>query len=413
MITIRNLVKPSHPNYKNIKRACRITSSVYNCANYIMRQAFFNGEIRKWNSVDKEIKYQNNIYKLIPAAASQATIKKLGTDWISFFKALKSYDKNPEKFKKRPKPPTYSNKLKSCIQPFQALKCVDNMIHFPKKLNLEPMKGFDLDDQETLKKGKIKEVRFVPHGEFFWFEIVCEDKKQIDIDKKNIILNKEKIISIDLGINNLLTIVSNDESVKPIIIKGNVIKSINQRYNKKKAYFQAKGKRKMIDKLSIKRFCQINDYMHKASNKVIEYCLKNDIGTIIIGKNNQWKNEINIGKVNNQKFVNIPFESLIQKIEYKAKRYNIEVRKQEESYTSKSDSLALDTLPKYKKNAKKKHVFLGRRVKRGLYKSSVNKLINADINGAINILRKVIGDDFVKNLINKGFVFNPEVIALQ
>jgi putative transposase len=169
----------------------------------------------------------------------------------------------------------------------------------------------------------------------------------------------------------------------------------------------------MVEKIGLNRYLKLQDYMHKASNQVIQYCLKNDIGKIVIGKNKDWKQNINIGKVNNQKFVNIPFESLISKIEYKAKNHNIEVILQEESYTSKSDALALDNLPKYNKKDNKKHSFLGKRVKRGLYQSSIGKLINADINGAINILRKAIGDGFVQNLVNKGYVFNPEVIALR
>lgn len=134
---------------------------------------------------------------------------------------------------------------------------------------------------------------------------------------------------------------------------------------------------------------------------------KYNIGRIVIGKNAQWKNEINIGKVNNQKFTAIPHNALIEKITYKLAAYGIDIEVKEESYTSKSDALACDILPKYEKGNNGNYTFKGKRIKRGLYHSSIGKLINADVNGAINILRKAIGDGFVKDLINKGFVFNP------
>ena len=335
---------------------------------------------------------------------------KIGTPSIKHWKIIKNHPKNT---KKRPKPPAYSKNLKTYIQLGQNFKVLDGFLHFPKMLDMKPMKFLNIEDKKSGKNGKLKEVRFVPHGHCFWVEVVYDDVKKEENKQKDIILNKENYISIDLGIDNLLTIISNVDTVKPSLIKGKIIKSINQRYNKKKAYFQSQNNKSMVDKIGMQRYLKMQDYMHKASNKVIEYCLKNDIGSIVIGKNNNWKDEINIGRVNNQKFVSIPFESLIKKIEYKAKNHNIEVKIQEESYTSKSDALALDILPKYKKYSKEKHVFLGKRKKRGLYQSSIGKLINADINGAINILRKVIGDGFVENLANKGLVFNPEVIALQ
>jgi putative transposase len=133
----------------------------------------------------------------------------------------------------------------------------------------------------------------------------------------------------------------------------------------------------------------------------------NDHELVKIASNDDWKQCINIGKVNNQQFVSIPFATLISQIRYKAEQYGIKVTLQEESYTSKADSLALDELPVYQKGQSVRHVFSGKRIKRGLYQSVTGKLLNADVNGAINILRKVIGDGFVKGLFNKGAVFAP------
>lgn len=406
----RQLIKPNDRNYKAVKQACVKAKVLYNQANYYLRQSFFDGEFRSWQKVDKTMKFlHKEQYNSIPNAGSQSIIKRLGANWKGFFNANSDFKKNPDRYTGRPKPPNYSKNLQTYSQPFQALKCVDNHIYFPKKLGIEPIKIISHDNQETLSKdGKISEIRFVPHGHCFWLEVIYKE----DELKQKVLLNKSNYIAADLGINNLLTIVSN-QTLQPLLINGKVIKSINQQYNKRVAFYRSKNKPSMIKRLTIERFNKIDDYFHKVSYFLINYCLKNDIGTIVIGKNEGWKNEINLGRVTNQKFVNIPFEKLINLIEYKAESYGIEVIIREESYTSKSDALALDKLPIFDKKTKEKHTFLGKRKKRGLYQSSIGKLINADVNGGINILRKEVGDDFVKNLIDSGCVFQPKAISFH
>lgn len=188
------------------------------------------------------------------------------------------------------------------------------------------------------------------------------------------------------------------------IINGRVMKSVNQWYNKKKAKLMSfvgnKGTSNRIRKITLFRNCWIEDKLHKISRYIVDFCKSNNIGTIIIGLNKEWKNEINIGKRNNQHFVSIPHSKLIDKIVYKANLLGIEVITHEESYTSKIDHLAFEPL-------KKQESYLGKRKKRGLFQSSVGKLINADINGAIGIARKVVGDSFIGKIIDSGFVFNP------
>jgi putative transposase len=416
-LTERLLVKPNNENYKQIKQACLFSKSLYNEATYLFRKSFFDEELLTWKQVDKILKHRSKNYNALPAASAQALLRQMGDNWKSFWEANKDWKINPQKYKSRPKIASYSKKLKTFLHPFQSMKCKDGEVIFPKKMNMRNVKIRNGENQIIQEKeARLKQVRFVPHGHCFWIEVIYDNDismKHEPIKKKDTKLNSDNVLGIDLGINNLLTMVTNIDALPPLLYKGKVIKSINQRFNKSKSYYQSKGNAAMIEKLSIKRFCQINDFFHKASNFVINYCLENDIGRIVIGKNNGWKQDINIGKVNNQKFVFIPFEKLISQIEYKAKLVNIQVDINEESYTSKSDSLALDILPVYRKNSSEKYKFLGRRVKRGLYKSSIGKIINADVNGAINILRKVIGDDFVKNLTNKGFVFNPETISLK
>lgn len=210
------------------------------------------------------------------------------------------------------------------------------------------------------------------------------------------------------GKSNCLTTVQKDNLIFQIprgFNKGGFHEdSVNQWYNKKKAKLMSfvgnKGTSNRIRKITLFRNCWIEDKLHKISRYIVDFCKSNNIGTIIIGLNKEWKNEINIGKRNNQHFVSIPHSKLIDKIVYKANLLGIEVITHEESYTSKIDHLAFEPL-------KKQESYLGKRKKRGLFQSSVGKLINADINGAIGIARKVVGDSFIGKIIDSGFVFNP------
>ena len=413
--TERILIKPNHSHYKMCRAVSYLSARLTNQALFYFRQSFFNGELLRWPSVDKLLKLRHpELYSLLPNAMSQALIKKLGADFKSFWQALKSYNKTPERFKARPRLPNYQ-KLKTGIQPGQGISVVDGMLKFPKKMNASPLLIWCADFQPTNSKGnqaKISELRYVPHGSCFWLEVVYDEEKvlpQTALDKRNVKLNKENVFSIDLGINNLVTLVSKLPDFQPVLFNGKPVKSLNQRFNKHKAELASLGHTRMIAHAAVKRFCQLNDYLHKVSYKIIQLCLEHDVGRIVIGKNKDWKQDINIGKVNNQKFVSIPFQSLIDKLVYKAQAYGIKVDENEESYTSKADALACNVLPKKTKASQKKqkHTFSGKRVKRGLYQSSIGKLINADVNGAINILRKVIGDDFIQGLVDKGAVFTP------
>ncbi len=218
------------------------------------------------------------------------------------------------------------------------------------------------------------------------------------------------IMGIDLGLNNFVTAI--DNQAKPFIIKGGGVKSINQWFNKLKAHYQAKAKTsnnrfwtKRLGKLALWRECKLNNFMHKASRYVVEHCLKNGISTIVVGNNDGWKQKLRLGKRTNQNFTNIPYESFINKLAYKGALAGITLHTTEESYTSKCDHLANESMQHHDS-------YLGKRVKRGLFKSSTGKALNADINGAIGILRKVF-PDAVKTLRDSGVVFTPVKISLE
>ena len=166
------------------------------------------------------------------------------------------------------------------------------------------------------------------------------------------------------------------------------------------SYIGDKGISNRIKSLTIKRNNKINDYLHHASKTIINYCIVYNIGTIVIGHNKNRKQEVDIGKINNQKFVQIPFNKLIQQIQYKAENIGIECIVAEESYTSKTDHLVLEEMCHH-------DTYLGKRIKRGLFRSSTNKVLNADLNGAIGILRKVIDESSFEKIVDRGFVINP------
>lgn len=265
----------------------------------------------------------------------------------------------------------------------------DGYIHFIK--NIIPSIKTNIGDN------KLCQVRVIPQATCYVVEVIYEKKE------KDLNLNKDNVLSIDLGLNNLCSCIS-DVGIKPFIVNGKIIKSFNQWYNKKRArlmsYIGDKGTSKRLRRLNNYRNFWIEDKIHKVSRFIVNICIENNIGNLVVGLNKGWKNGVNLGKRINQKFVEIPFSKLVEKISYKCKLVGIDFQVHEESYTSKVDHLAFEKLGKH-------DVYLGKRKKRGLFQSSIGKLLNADINGAIGIGRKVFGDSYISGIIDSGLAFNP------
>ena len=409
MRTERLLIKSNNPNDQAVRRACRLAKCVFNVANHQIRQAFIHeNKIVTHSDVDKALKRSNHeAYQGMPSSASaQRVIQVLGKDWKSFFASIKDWKKNPEKYKGRPKLPRYANHQKTFVVSRNGFKIEKGYAYLSgaKDIGFKPFRVMCCDNQpfnEKADKSIVQDIRFVPKGKCYFIEVVYKLKGS----EKNVLLNKSNVIGVDIGIDNLATIVSNQHGVSPVLINGKLIKSINNKYNRDKAILQSLGKGKHIRSKSIKRYNWINDHLHKVSRRILDMCLETDTGKIVIGHNKDWKQSINIGKVNNQKFVSIPHAELIRKIQYKAEAHGIEVVIREESYTSKASAIDLDTIPTYQDSGER--IFSGRRIKRGLYKASCGKLINADVNGALNILRKELGNAFAKGLFDSGCVFQP------
>jgi putative transposase len=409
MRTERILVKPANYNYNAIKVACRRAKSVRNSANYIIRQSFFSEDqkTKKHGDADKELKREAGVYKILPSAGSQRVIQVLGADWKGYFEALKAFKKDPSKFETKPRPPKYKQGSSTFVMGRNGFKVVDGYVHMAKQLGIKPFKIMCCRNQAINSKAGdatiVQDIRFVPTGKAYFIEIVHKRK-----EKPTYNLNKKNVLGIDLGINNLATIVSNQQGIRPVLINGKIIKSVNAKYNKDCASLRSHGKGAHLKSKSIKRFDWINNYLHNASRFIINHAINTNSGVIVIGHNTGWKKESNIGKVNNQKFVSIPHSKLIAKIEYKAQEVGIKVIVREESYTSKASALDLDNIPNYGDKSEK--VFSGRRVKRGMYKTKSGRLINADVNGGLNILRKEIGDYFIQKIADKGCVNHPMTI---
>ena len=411
MKTERILVNPSNVNFRALHKACNMTRYLYNAANYKIRQAFFKGITIFASEVDKEFKStREDCYVRMPSAASaQRTLQILGDAWKSFWAAREEYNKSEGEFTRRPKVPGYANKQKTFVVGRNGFKIEDSKVYISgyQKLGLKPFKIKCCQQQhfnEEASKAIVKDIRFVPYGNCYYIEVVYDDSQA---SSNNVLLNKSNVMGIDLGINNLATIVFNQPGICPVLINGKPIKSINHRFNKYKKKLQDAREAKHINCIVVKRKNRINDYFHKASKRIIDLCLKTDTGTIVIGYNKGWKESSNIGKVNNQNITNIPHLALVNKIKYKAKKYGIDVIVTEESYTSKASSLDLDDIPTYGLVNNKKPVFSGTRVKRGLYKAKNGALLNADVNGSINIIRKVFKNASVKKLFSSGCVFQP------
>lgn len=392
----RHVINKNHKHYSELDNLCFLSKNLYNAANYIVRQEFItNSKYINCNSLQKTMKNQVD-YKALPAKVSQQVLKLLDKNWKSFFEATKSYQKDPSKFLGKPKLPKYKDKINGrnilvyTIQAISKRSLLTKQIVKPSQTNIEIKSSICHND--------VCQVRIVPKLNHYVVEVVY--KTPIS----DLRLDKNRIAGIDLGVNNLATVTSNGFS--PLVINGKPLKSINQFFNKKKAEIQShlsNHSSNKLRKVCSKRNFKVDNYLHKASRVVINHLVANNVGTLVIGKNDNWKQECNIGKKNNQNFVQIPHDRFIHQLKYKAELVGISVVITEESYTSKASFLDLDTIPTYKKGTK--HTFSGKRIQRGMYRSRSGRLINADVNGAYNIIRKAIPNAFSNGI--EGVVVHP------
>lgn len=403
----------SHPNWKACHLLCSRARKLGNGATYILRHRVFDKlPPLSRKELDNELKekYPNN-YRIMPSAASaQRQGQIIAKEFKSYAKARGEYKKHPEKFEGEPNLPGYKDKYRTFCVGRNGYKIQNNllMITGGEQIGFHPLpvrccenQPFNARAEETV----CGDLRIVPKGNCFMMEVTyTKQKKFVKLDYK-------QAACLDIGVNNFVTIITTKPGIKPALIKGGVLKSINQRYNKQAAKLRAKEQYAHIRVKGDRRSRQINDMMHKISRSVVNFCVDNQLGTIVIGYNKSWKQEANLGRRNNQNFVMLPHSRFIDMITYKAEEQGIRVIAREESYTSKASSLDFDPIPTYGDKSEKQN-FSGRRIKRGLYQAKDGRLLNADVNGAINIGRKEFGDEWFRQLLelDGGVVDTPAVV---
>ena len=389
--TIKQQVKQlSKEDYKNLRELSHIAKNLTNEAIYNVRQSYFNeGKYLNYEKNYALLKNSEN-YKSLNSNMAQQILKEVDSMFQSFFGLIKLAEKGRYSFKDI-KLPYYLPKDSFTTLVIGFVRFNGNQLTIPYSQSYKKgHKGITINLPPKLAGKKVKEIRIIPKSKARFFEIqYCYEAEEIQSN-----LDENHVLAVDLGVDNLAACVTSKG--KSFIIDGKRLKSINQWFNKENARLQCiKDKQKFGKKSTNKqqtirrnRNNKVNDYMNKSARMIINYCLNNDIGTLVCGYNKTFQRNSDIGKKNNQNFVNIPFGKLREKFRYLCKLYGIKYIEQEESYTSKASFFDEDIIPVYNQDTPQTYTFSGKRIKRGLYQCANGKTLNADINGALNILKK-------------------------
>ena len=399
---MRLVYKFDIPYNETLYGLCKVSKNLYNQALYIIKKEL--REHDKWlgytqlNTILQEtMNLEGEInYRLLKAQVSQQCLKTLDKNIKSYVKSIKDYAKNKDKYNGCPRFPKYKKEVNQLIYTNQSSSIKDGYVRLSKELKIR------IPQYEKYKEEleAFQQIRILPKlDKTFTVEIVYLSESSANAD-----LDYTQYASIDLGIDNLATVVMYGE--EPILFNGRQLKAKNQYFNKITSELKielANGQytSKRIRRLYVKRENQVTDIFHKVSRRIVNLMVEHKVGNLVIGYNKGWKDSINIGKRNNQTFVGIPYTKLLDYLKYKCEMCGINLILNEESYTSKCDALALEPIGKHDE-------YMGKRVKRGLFQSSVGKVINADVNGALNIMRKVVGDsEYIARIIDSGRLFRP------
>ena len=389
-------LKPSSPFYAMLREFCHRSKNLYNHGNFLIRQTFIDdGKWLRYGEVDRLLKADADYpdYREMPTAqTAQQTLRLLDKNWTA----------HPEKYKGRPKLPKYKPKdgYFPLVLTNQNCKLKDGVIRFPRVFQGFTVKAIFSSQPESV----FKQARIIPHGGEIDLELVYELPK---VEEK---ADNGKYAAIDIGVDNLAALAWNTGE-RPVLLKGTPLKSVNQYYNKQIAkrrsiceLMNGRHSSKRIARLTAKRNRKVEDYLHKASRKVIDLCAEQDVSVLVIGKNKGWKQKANLGRKVNQSFVQLPFARFIKMIQYKAESIGMKVVLTEENYTSGTSFLDGEV-------PIKDHYDKSRRVHRGLFQANDGRKINADINGAYQIMRKVFPNVNANGI--EGVALRPAVVALS
>jgi len=388
----KHTIKSGHEWFAYCAEMTHRSAKLYNTVQFTQRQGFFYG----WGTtvqakLDTMFKSDSN-YRGMPRKVAQLVLKQNADAWSAYFKAIDAYKLEPKKFTNQPKPPNYLDGKNLVKFNYQAV----GIREFNKGFIVPSMSPIKIPVKPGLTFEQLCEVRIVPQIGCFVIEIVYDIPEPPDFFCS---LNPELAASIDIGLDNLATIVFTDPTIQPIAVNGKPLKSINQFSNKQIAKFRgflpnALGTSRRIQNIVCHRNNFVDSYLHQCTFMIVKELLAKGVTQVAIGKNSQWKTSLNIGKRNNQNFTQVPHAKFIEILTYKLEKVGITVKVGEESYTSKASLIDWDTIPTFDPNNKVKHKFSGKRVKRAWYVSKDGFRIHADVNGAFNIGRKVIPNSF-------------------
>jgi len=403
----KNHIRTDKRTYKILKILTHLSKNLYNFTLYTVRQYYFlNGTYLPYEQAYHLVKHNEN-YKLLPSQVAQQTMKVVDRNMKSFFHVLRERKKG--NYNRPAHPPKYLPKdgFFVCIFQKDMFKVLGDKIRLSLGRNFSKKYGvrfLEFKLPPTVIGKEIKEVRILPRCKGLWFEI----EYVYEVEPENADLDYSDYLAIDLGLANFSTCVYIHDSTSgtPFIIEGRGLKSFNRWWNKEKARLQSvydkqgiKMGRKMAWLLK-KRKNVVNNFMNQAVNYIIKFCLANGIGNIVIGELKEIKQNMNIGKKNNQNFQYIPYGLFKQKLKAKCEYYGINYIEVDEAYTSQTCTVCGDV----NKN-NRKH--------RGLYVcKKCGSVLNADVNGALNILKKVAGESVVRRILSSGLVNRPVRIRL-
>ena len=401
----RHVISRADRRFQTIDRAAFASKNLYNKALYVTRQTFFqDSSFPSYLTLYHQLKGEPE-YAALPRKLAQWVLKQVCTAWDSYKEALAAWEVNPSKFVDRPRLPHYKNKQQGrnlLVYTTQALSvpALRNQLICPS--------GLDITVQT--RQSNVQQVRIIPRIGFYVVEVIYEREP---VQAK---VNPACHAGVDIGLNNLVVLTSDKPGFVPRLINGRPVKSINQFYNKRRAAIQSQlgdaHTSQRLERITVKRTRRIDWYLHAASRRIIDLLVAEGIGTLCIGKNPLWKQHANMGRRNNQNFVSVPHARFIEMLTYKAELVGIQVCITEESYTSQASFLDADPLPIYDPT-QPAPTFSGRRVKRGLYRAADGRHINADANGAYNVIRKVAPEAFGQGAQrSRGCVVHPVRLAV-
>lgn len=391
----QHVIDRHDPRFKAIDAACFASKHLYNATLYQMRQAFFAGEkVAGYSQLAHTLKGTPE-FQALPAKVAQWVIRQAAGDWWNFWKAHRAYQQSPAKFSGRPKLPHYKDKQHGR----------NLLVYTAQALSRPALRAGRIEPSQLAiviqtRQQEVQQVRIVPKASHYAVEVVYSVRPQTRTANK---LNAKWAAGIDLGIDVLAAVTTNQRGIAPFLVNGRPLKSVNAYYHKRRAELQAalpagQFTSRRLTQLADKRNRKVQHYLHWASRYIVGWLVHERIGTLVIGHTAGWKQAVNIGKVNNQNFVAIPHSTFINLLTYKAQLAGIKLKVTEESYTSKCSFLDLEPIRKHA-------AYCGRRTQRATFTAADGRQIHADVNGSYNILRHALPSAFARGI--KGVVVRP------